>query len=114
MDSSAIGLRSEIEALCKKLHSLKDQYREKSIDFVDVERLWSSGYRAEARGLADMILGYVPEGDPRFVTLVRSGNWRAGYADVVTVIDEALAENTVVVHLDTITSQFSKLADLAA
>jgi hypothetical protein len=110
MDSLST-LRAETKALRLDIEKLEERLGAETITFENAQRLWSSTHRLKAVHLAERMLSYVPNGDPRIAVLLESGNHRIITSDAVNCIEAPFSEESAVAQLCIVRSQLCKLAN---
>ena len=102
-------LRSDTSRLCDELELHLAEFDRGELTFPEANKLYDSRYRSKARALAEAMLRYVPDNDPRLMMVSRIGNLRTFKSDDVTMIEYPLSEPLTSVHLNIV---LKKLRDL--
>lgn len=108
--ASPSTLKSRTETLCVGLEQFAKQVQAKTTNPDDAKRQWEMTYRPEASYLAEQMLQYVPNSDPRIIVTASAGNRRIIKADVVNCIAAPFSDQYVSGFMHTIRRQLSDLA----
>jgi hypothetical protein len=95
-------LRSDTKRLCDELELNRKNLDSGELTFKEIKKLYDSRYRSKARALAEAMLCYVPDNDPRLMMVSRIGTLRTFKSNDVTMIEYPLSEQVASAHLDTV------------
>jgi bifunctional DNA-binding transcriptional regulator/antitoxin component of YhaV-PrlF toxin-antitoxin module len=102
-------VRSATETLCHELEQYLAEFKQGGLTFAEIKRLYDSHYRSKARALAEAMLHYVPDNDPRLMMVSRIGNLRTFKSNDVTMIECLLSESVITTHLGTVLKKLREL-----
>jgi hypothetical protein len=103
-------LKSRTDTLCAELEQFAKLVQAKMINPDDAKRQWELTYRPEASYLAEEMLQYVSNDDPRIIVTASAGNRRTIKADAVNCIGARFSDQYVLGFMHTIRQQLSGLA----
>ena len=105
------SLKARTETLCLNLEIFEKEVKAKTIGPEDAKQRWESTYKPEADSLAQEMLQYVPNDDPRITVVASSGNKRIIKPDALNCIHTVFSQQYVSGHMDMVRRQLRGLAE---
>ena len=101
-------LRARTAAICQEIQHFIHQL-ETGGDFNSIDEDFRADTQPVAYGLAEAMLHYVPDNDPRFMVRRQIGKTKELVSDDLTLIAERLNPETAVTHLKTVMKKLQSL-----
>jgi hypothetical protein len=102
-------MRLQTDSLCHQLDVLVRKLDDGTLKAEDLQQDFNSSYRPDAVALAEAMLHYVPDHDPRIMMVAGVGNFRSFKSDDMTTIDMALMPEIAATQIRTITKMLREL-----
>lgn len=109
MSPDAHTIRAQTTALCEEMEGHLTEFEQGKLPFNELRTLYDDNYRSRARALAEAMLYYVPDSDPRLMMVSHVGDLRTFKSDDVSIIEAPISEGVASVHLHMV---LRKLLDL--